>query len=122
LSAVADLRLAEAVVHEAMHLNLTNLEGFEPLVASEAWIHSPWKSEPRPALGVLHGVYVFACIHRFFRHLCRFPLEDAQERYIKGRFVNIESEIASIDQEVLFRSLTPVGGRLAHTIFASMNV
>ncbi len=68
-SRVQDLRVAEAVVHEAMHLILTNFERVSPLVSDERTLKSPWRSELRPAAGVLHGIYVFCCISRFFRHL-----------------------------------------------------
>lgn len=62
-SATAAIRLAESILHEAMHLQLSLIEGETPLVAhrhQRTW--SPWLARERPAQGVLHGLYVFAVI------------------------------------------------------------
>lgn len=62
-SATAAVRLAESILHEAMHLQLSLVEGEAPLVANrdrEGW--SPWLARERPAQGLLHGLYVFAVI------------------------------------------------------------
>jgi HEXXH motif-containing protein len=51
-SGVADLRVAEAVVHEAMHLNLTFLERSAVLVTRMELLYSPWKGEKGTKLAV----------------------------------------------------------------------
>jgi len=57
------LRAAEAIVHEAMHLQLTLIEEVVPLVApSHSKYFSPWRREYRTAQGVLHALYVFRVI------------------------------------------------------------
>lgn len=59
-------RVAEALLHEAMHLQLTILEGVVPLVADgERDYYSPWRQEFRSARGVLHALYVFRVIDAF---------------------------------------------------------
>jgi HEXXH motif-containing protein len=64
---VSALRAPENIVHEAMHLRLTALEHFTPLIADEtSRMPSPWREEPRHLQGVLHGAYVFECIGTFF--------------------------------------------------------
>ena len=66
-SAVAGaLRVAEALLHEAMHLQLTLAEAIVPLVtATERTYFSPWRNEYRTAQGVLHALYVFRVIEAF---------------------------------------------------------
>lgn len=60
------LRVAEALLHEAMHLQLTFVEGIVPLVtSSERTYFSPWRNEYRTAQGVLHALYVFRVIDTF---------------------------------------------------------
>lgn len=66
-SAVAGgLRVAEALLHEAMHLQLTLAEAVVPLVMpSGRTFFSPWRNEYRTAQGVLHALYVFRVIDTF---------------------------------------------------------
>ena len=69
-------RVAEAMLHEAMHLQLTLIEGFVPLVEpTERTYFSPWRNEYRTPLGVLHALYVFRVIDAFFGAI----LADGQE-------------------------------------------
>jgi hypothetical protein len=64
------LRVAEAIVHEAMHLQLTLIEYVGCLVNSaEGRYFSPWRREHRKAGSILHGIYVFYVIHSFLGRL-----------------------------------------------------
>ena len=64
------LRLAESVLHESMHLQLTLIDLFDPMVTDEQpGGYSPWKDEVRPIGGLLHGLYVFAVIHQAYSTL-----------------------------------------------------
>lgn len=66
------MRVAEAIVHEAMHLQLTLLERVLPLVGpSSRRYFSPWRGEHRTAQGVLHALYVFRVIDCFLAELLR---------------------------------------------------
>ena len=63
-------RVAEAIVHEAMHLQLTLVERASPLVLpGSRQYYSPWRREYRDAEGILHALYVFKVIKRFFEEL-----------------------------------------------------
>jgi HEXXH motif-containing protein len=63
-SATSAARLAESILHEAMHLQLSLIEAEEPLVsAPEQAGWSPWQTVERPVQGLLHGLYVSAVIH-----------------------------------------------------------
>jgi hypothetical protein len=64
------LRVAEAIVHEAMHLQLSLIEKVVPLISSnEQKFYSPWKDEYRDSTGILHALYVFKVIDFFYGHL-----------------------------------------------------
>lgn len=64
-SATNTLRIAESIVHEAMHLQLTLIEGHVPLVMNtRKKIFSPWRGEFRTVRGVLHALYVFRVIDK----------------------------------------------------------
>ena len=64
------IRLAEGILHEAMHLQLSLIEDFVPLIdRSTDRRHSPWQRVPRPTQGLLHGLYVFRVIQDWLRAL-----------------------------------------------------
>ena len=108
---VGALRLAESVVHEAMHLHLTNEEERAPLVAAP-WetTHSPWRDTERPVRGVMHGLFVFACIYRFLQRLVAVaPLDDDVRLYVEDRICSIAEEMEQVDIGELSCSLTSRG-------------
>jgi hypothetical protein len=96
---VSSLRVAESVLHEAMHLKLTLLEEIIVLVKSDTSnvYYSPWRDEKRPAQGVLHGLFVFRVIHDFYNeiiHELRHE-RDAVE-FIKNRMKEIREELTKL--------------------------
>jgi hypothetical protein len=92
----SSLRVAEAIVHEAMHLQLTLVEDIQTLVIpGGAKYFSPWRNEYRDAHGLIHGVYVFHVIDRFLAHLCTVNKSD-QQGYMKRRRKQIAKELAAI--------------------------
>jgi hypothetical protein len=108
---VSALRVLENIVHEGMHLELTELEKFVPLVADEASkMSSPWREEPRHLQGVLHGAFVFNCIYAFFGKVQFAQLLDrAGKRYVAKRRREISEELQKVDFDLLGRGLTPEG-------------
>jgi HEXXH motif-containing protein len=93
----ASLRVAESLIHEAMHLQLTLVDSIEPLVVDDrARGYSPWKDEVRPVIGLLHGLYVFAVIHQALGILAGVHGEWGQ--YCRKRIGAIECEIASLSE------------------------
>jgi HEXXH motif-containing protein len=65
-------RLAESILHETLHLQLTLIEGVCPLVAEPLYVgYSPWQACERPLGGLLHGAYVFAGIREGLTALAR---------------------------------------------------
>ncbi|WP_461031029.1 aKG-HExxH-type peptide beta-hydroxylase, partial [Streptomyces sparsus] len=65
--------LAVTAVHEARHSVLNALLHQLPLCGdtrpdgSPLLLHAPWRGDPRPPSGLLHGVYAFAGVAAFWR-------------------------------------------------------
>ena len=108
---VGALRLAEGVLHEAMHLLLTDEEERDYLVSHPAAeLLSPWRKEQRLAGGVLHGFFVFACIRLFMVRLSSGTVLGAPGRiHVEGRIRETGAELASVDVARLSACLTPRG-------------
>jgi HEXXH motif-containing protein len=62
--------IAESMVHEFHHNRLFAIESAIPLVedtdAGAALYYSPFRPDPRPIRGLLHGLYVFTAVWRFW--------------------------------------------------------
>jgi len=118
VSVLSGARLAENVVHEAMHLQLTELEARTPLVAdTRAKLPSPWKQEPRHIQGILHGLYVFVCISAFFERLLEdAPLPEDAVDHINRRIAVIRQEIAAVPVTHLAQGLTQAGAQFLKCI------
>ena len=91
-------RVAEAMLHEAMHLQLTLIEGFVPLVEPTVRTYlSPWRSDYRTPLGVLHALYVFRVIDAFFGEiLTDGPASESLRCHAFNRRAEIAQQIESI--------------------------
>jgi hypothetical protein len=110
-----DLRLAEAIIHECMHLQLTLLEEVSPLVnGSSDRYHSPWQGKSRPSQGILHGLYVFRVIDDFAAAL--LDQDNLETADLSQRRAAIDNEIADIVGCEHSRDLTPLGRRFAHRL------
>lgn len=120
---VGDLRLAESVVHEAMHLHLTDLEAREPLVTDRAGrLWSPWMETTRPAQGVLHGVFVFYCIAAFLDRMKDLTTLSSVRLHACERLQQISLELIEIDTVALDAALTPSGMTQLRSWRAALNI
>lgn len=119
-SALDAMRLAESVVHETMHLQLSLIERHVPIVGgAEAQRYSPWQDRPRPAQGLLHGLYVFRAIQDFFRALPTERLSDSDERHRRSRITEIENQCRQLDGFDELEDLTEAGQAFAATLLRS---
>ncbi len=91
----AVIRVAESILHEGMHLQLTLLEGVFPLVATEGEGFSPWQRRARPIGGLLHGLYVFSVIIRFMDQIAGSRPELGLKA--RQRRTEIEEEVAFLE-------------------------
>jgi HEXXH motif-containing protein len=59
--------LAETLVHEFQHLKLCALMDMVPLIGHcEERVYAAWRPDPRPASGLLQGVYAHLAVARFW--------------------------------------------------------
>ncbi len=68
--------MADALIHEFLHNRLFFIaEGGELLAetgaAGSGEFYSPWRDDPRPLSGLLHAVYVYIGIAKFWFSVCR---------------------------------------------------
>ena len=109
------LRIAESLVHEAMHLQLTLIERLLPLVQeSDQTYFSPWKGTQRSPGGVLHALYVFRAIDNFFgRLLALSGWSVASVEHMRERRREIARQIWEVRAFKDHPALTGVGTHLA---------
>ena len=88
------LRLAESIIHECMHLQLTVFEGLFPLVDDQNKVaYSPWRLAVRPLAGVIHGLYVFTVISTWLKILTRSnSLNPWEQNFVEKRQEEITRE------------------------------
>jgi HEXXH motif-containing protein len=69
--------MAETLVHEFQHLKLCGLMDMVPLIEPcREKVYAPWRPDPRPAAGLLQGIYAHLGITRFWdaqRHAATHP-------------------------------------------------
>jgi HEXXH motif-containing protein len=105
------LRVAEAIVHEAMHLQLTLIESITILVVSGSQVvYSPWKNDYRTPQGVIHALYVFRVIIYYFKEIIENDSLVLETReYVKERSEEISSQINEIHNFQSCPNLTYLG-------------
>jgi hypothetical protein len=110
--------LAETLIHEFQHLKLSALMDMRPLTgACDDRVYAPWRPDPRPAAGVLQGLYAHMGVTRFWdiqRQLETDPDEvlRAQVTYERWRH-SIETTAATLLESGV---LTPAGVRLVEIL------
>jgi HEXXH motif-containing protein len=85
------VRLAEAMVHELGHTELGHTVRGRPLLRESHALalgdefYSPWRPDPRPLMGLLHGLYVFCEVASFLEGALATPELGAQHEWIAQR-------------------------------------
>ena len=113
-------RMAENIVHEALHLQLSLVETAEPLALKdqvEKHLFSPWKNEPRTVHGILHGVYVFGNLRHFWN--CAASSTQQNLAFAERRIKEIDRELATVAQLSTNPALTATGQQLAKSLLHS---
>jgi HEXXH motif-containing protein len=114
---VGTLRLAEGVIHEALHLHLTELEAITPLVRDQTGrMASPWRPESRSFGGVLHGAFVFMGLKAYFDGVTA-PSVPVAGRHLDQRRTEIAEELSQVDLAILRAALTEPGAALLSQLF-----
>lgn len=116
-----ELRLAESIVHECMHLQLTMIEAVTPLVRNDdVQAYSPWQQMARPLGGVLHGLYVVSVIYFWFLSLNE-KLAPTAKKFVRKRMQEIEREIGYVSWLTDSHGLTDAGGILVRQVLQRRN-
>src|SRR5262249_37748051 len=80
--------VAVTLAHELQHTKLNALmdlfDLLEP-VAGERF-HAPWRDDPRPVVGLLHGTYAFTGVTSFWRRQREHETSAAAELYANTEF------------------------------------
>lgn len=113
-SVISDLRVAESIVHESMHLMLTLIENQCNLVVpySQETFYSPWRDEKRPIRGVLHGLYVFRTLLEFYKLVENVIVTPDELNFIQFRIKQIKLDIYQLTGFAKCPSLTKDGANL----------
>ncbi len=113
------LRLAESLLHETMHLQLSLIENEVQLVHSaNHQAHSPWQRRPRPTQGLLHGLYVFRVIQDWLRACVAEGLDQPDAVHARRRITEIDKECEELRQLWSSTDLTDAGHTLARALSA----
>lgn len=85
------LFIAEMLVHEFCHNKLRLLQDAVPLMSDKylnrSIFYSPWRDEPRPIDGLMHGLYVFSSIADFWLYVFNDSSANEAERKMAQRRV-----------------------------------
>lgn len=110
------LRVAEEILHEAMHLQLTLIDQITPLIKKgyDQSYFSPWKNEFRHPNGLIHALYVFGVILKF---LSRIDKSSEIQEYRSARITEIKTQMTSVSAFRAFEGLTKTGRALIERIF-----
>jgi hypothetical protein len=116
----AVLRVAENLIHETMHLQLTLFEGLCPLIdTSRVWsMYSPWKQAERPAQGVLHGLYVFTILRWMWQMAAITSTNAIDRKFAQQRISEINEEVRMVRQLENSPALTEAGSQFLDYLFA----
>jgi HEXXH motif-containing protein len=115
------LRVAESLIHETMHLQLTLFEALSPLVdkTSDWLMYSPWKRQERPAQGILHGAYVFYVLRWMWRRVADTSPDSIDQNFALRRISEIDEEISAVPSLEGSPALTEKGKRFLRHLFAA---
>ncbi len=109
-SDTAALRVAEAILHEAMHLQLTLVERVVPLVLPRRKeYYSPWRDEHRNSEGILQALFVFRAIRSFLNALPPKQQPGPAIAYVADRVAEIDCQIGQAQGFLGCDELTPDG-------------
>jgi HEXXH motif-containing protein len=115
------LRVAESLVHETMHLQLTLFETLSPLIdkTCDGFMYSPWKRQERPLHGILDGAYVFFVLRWMWRQVADTSEDSIDRNFALRRITEIDDEISTVPSLESSPALTEKGRHFLHQLFAA---
>ena len=112
------LLLAEMLIHECSHNKLFLFQEVDTILDSsvhgDGWTnekyYSPWRSDPRPLNGILHGIYVFSEVIKFWNYIIETNgKKDYDHISYKRFFLLVEQVRIALDILKQNASFTKVG-------------
>lgn len=111
--------LAEILVHELQHSKLNAVLDLVRLEENASQLrYAPWRGDPRPLPGLLHGIYAFMTVTEFWR---RQRGADADRRHADFKFLFHREQVRQAVQAVdAAPELTEFGTRLVAAVRARL--
>lgn len=107
-------RTVENLIHETMHLLLSLLEKkYDFYLSTNKKIYSPWKHEPRNNKGILHAVYVFSHLKKFWEKV----YSSEKTSFSKKRIEEIQKQLSLLKIEELTDFYSKDGLKLLNICF-----
>ncbi|MCI3932284.1 aKG-HExxH-type peptide beta-hydroxylase [Streptomyces sp. AN091965] len=112
-----EAQMAATLVHETRHQQLNALLSLVPLVrepgagGGRPLHYAPWRSDPRPVHGLLHGVFAFAGVTRFWRLHREFVTGD-EARRADFEFAVFRDQVREVAAALLAGAELTAAGRL----------
>jgi HEXXH motif-containing protein len=105
--------LAETLVHELQHSKLNAVLDLVRLEEGATRLcYAPWRRDPRPLPGLLHGIYAFTSVVEFWRAQ---RLADPHDRHATFKFLYHREQVrAAVRSVTAMPELTEFGGRLVY--------
>ena len=104
--------LALTLAHELQHTKLNALmdlfELLEPVPGER--FYAPWRDDPRPLAGLLHGTYAYAGVSAFWRRQCELETVEAAMLHTQIEFAHWRASTLEAAQTLLASGrLTEIG-------------
>lgn len=93
--------VAEAICHELSHMRMNLVLETGPILRDDTAVHaSPWRADPRPLIGLVHGVHAFLNVRKFYERLGRLDTEHAAAatRIVATQTVKIRTAWAILEE------------------------
>lgn len=88
--------IADSIIHEHRHQKLYLLQRKMPLLLSDLpLVESPWRSDPRPASGLFHALFVFVPLLKFWRYLGQ---SSTDEEFVRRALQDAQSIAAKLER------------------------
>jgi uncharacterized protein len=119
---VSPIDLADSIIHEHRHQKLYLLErNVQLFQANNQRVVSPWREDPRPPSGLLHAVFVFVELRRFWTHILATGAANDAAR-ARNQVDENATRLAAAFQTLDQCPLTPLGRALVKTLEAACDL
>jgi uncharacterized protein len=111
--------LADSLIHEYRHQKLYLFERRHPTTEAGSLVVSPWREDLRPASGLLHAIFVFVELRRFWEHVRVQGLQRLNSRAI-SQLEDTDRNLAQAFETLRTCELTKAGRALADLLEAKV--